>query len=76
MGIIACVTPGTKETKAVPRVSATTDDLIAIGKIKVHFYRQENNNMSSKTFECLPTFEAEVPTNNIDLLAKIAWPLR
>ena len=76
MGIIACVTPGTKETKAVPRISATTEDLVAVGKIKVHFYRQENNNMSSKTFEKLPMFESEYPTQNIDLLAKIAWPLR
>ena len=70
MGIIGCITPGVSNTKAVQRLSANTEDLAALGKIEIQYYRQEHNFMATKTFETLPQFEGFDPSRRIDILYK------
>jgi len=74
MGIIVAVTPAVKSTRIVPRVQATAEDVAAVGKIDIHFYKGRES--SSGTYKSLPGFCAEDPSYSIDLLWKISWLLR
>ena len=76
MGIIACITPGLKYKKAVPRISVTTEDLVEVGKIHIKFYKQENNAFRSMIFEPLPAISDADPTRCIDMLYKSTSTLK
>ena len=46
MGIIAALTPGIKQTRSVPRISATAEDVAAVGKIDITAHHQlQGSNM-------------------------------
>ena len=45
MGIIATVTPKLGHKTVIPRVKATNEDLIAVGKIEIKYYQQVNTKM-------------------------------
>ena len=49
MGIVTAVSQKL-ELKTNPRCLVTTDDLAAIGKNNIHFYRQQSNNMDMMAF--------------------------
>lgn len=53
MGIIAAVMPNIEHTRVIQRISTTSDDLVAVGKINIKFYKQQNNNMENMVFRQL-----------------------
>ena len=73
MGIIAGVTPGTKRQRPVPRISGTSQDLIALGKIGIHFYKAQFNYMSRLTYEKLHLPTIKDSSWKLDLLSKLSW---
>lgn len=76
MGIIAAVTPMTKAPKQIPRISATAEDVAAVGRIKIRFYKAPNNEAPPLTYDKLQLPIYEDPTSKLDLLWKVSWPLR
>ena len=75
MGIIAGVTPGAKCTKQVPRISVSSEDIAAIGRINIRIWKSESN-LSTMKYESFRIPDGEDPGSNFDLLWKISWPLR
>ena len=53
MGIIATVTQKVDNKIIVPRTRATSDDLMAIRKINIHFYKKNNGLMEQMVFQKL-----------------------
>ena len=76
MGIIAALTPGMKHEKPVPRIPVSAKDLTAVGKIDIHYYSKPLHGMVSMTYLDLPTIWYSDTTWKLDLLWKVAWPLR
>ena len=76
MGITASVTPRTEVRKIVPRVSVTAQDLAAVGKINIAFFKPKEGALSSLKFDRLLDFQTEDETANADLLWKTSWLLR
>lgn len=77
MGIIAAVTPGIKSRTPVARISVTTEDITAIGRIDIHAWRGDSCRLRSmvynKSFENIMN---QPRISNIDLLWKVSWLLR
>ena len=55
MGIITALTPGMKQTRSVPRISATAEDVAAVGKIDKHY--KPLNSTKSMVYQELPTID-------------------
>ena len=45
MGIIAALTPKLLASKSVPRINASTEDIVAATRVNIHIYRQSGNRM-------------------------------
>ncbi|CAM4567031.1 unnamed protein product [Leuciscus chuanchicus] len=39
MGIIACITPGIKQNKPVPKIQVTAADIAAVGRINIQYFK-------------------------------------
>ena len=77
MGIIAALTPGMKQTRSVPRISATAEDVAAaVDKIDIHYFYKPLNSILSMVYQELPTISYKDPTWKLDLLWKVTWPIR
>ncbi|CAC5372574.1 unnamed protein product [Mytilus coruscus] len=50
MGIIAGITPGTKRTAPIPRMSVSSDDINSIAKVNIQYYKPQNEFMTELTF--------------------------
>ncbi len=50
MGIIAAITPGKEQRHTIPRIHTTGEDIIAVGKNDITFYKQSTNKMESMFF--------------------------
>ena len=70
------MTPGVKLNRPVPRISATNEDLTAVSNIDIHYYSKPIDGMVSLTYRELPTITYKDPTWKLDLLWKVAWPIR
>ena len=62
MGIIAALTPGMKQTRSVPRISATAEDVAAVSKIDIHYFDKPLNSILSMVYQELPTISYKDPT--------------
>lgn len=69
IGIIAGVTP-------ISRIPVTSDDLIQLGKIEIHHYRQPTNRMSNLSFASLKDMQKMDSTLKLDGFTKLVWPLK
>ncbi len=76
MGIIVAVTPATKQQEPVSRRATSSEDLAVKGKIKIHFFRSDSNAMSPLIYDKLDPVDCTDQTHNLDILWKLAWPLR
>ena len=70
MGMIAIVTPGTKNNNQILRVKVTPQDIAAVGRVPVYYHREDSVGMNAVVFEKLHNFTAEDPTANLDVLWK------
>ncbi len=75
MGIIAAVTPACRSTTAIPKVKVTSEDIAAVGKLDIRFYRRPCKESTALTYKALPAFVVDDDTYNADLLWKTAWLL-
>ena len=75
MEIIITVTPGTKQTKAIPRVNVDLKVVLDVGRISIHLYNPEWNGLSSSQYEKLPQIFATDFSAPLDFLWKISLPL-
>ena len=76
MGIIATVTPKTEVRKIVPRITVTAEDITAVGRINLAFWKPTEGATSSLKYDKLPDFTTEDVTANADILWKTSWLLR
>ncbi len=70
MGMIATITPGTKESNPIPRVNVTPRDISSIGHVPIHYYRGESLGMNAVTYGKLHDMKASDPTAHLDILWK------
>ena len=77
MGMIAIITPGVQSSgRRVPKVVATSDDLIKIGKVNIQFYNTGNSTFDSLKYQDLYEVpDVSDPTRSLEVLAKMARPL-
>ena len=76
MGIVTTVTPGNNATKPIPRVTVSSDDVMAVGKINISYFKPRENFQSLLKFKTLPLYQTDDKTYNVDLLWKISWLLK
>ena len=77
MGIIAAITPKQEHRHIIPRIKTTSEDIIAVGKIDIKFYKQQTNQMELMIFQKLSTMdEFEDPLDELNFLIKVARPLK
>ena len=77
MGIIAAVTPKLLTSKSVPRVNASTEDIVAAGKINIQFYRQSGNRMEEMKYRKLMDLtHIDDASEEFEFLLKISRPLK
>ena len=79
MGIIATVTPKLEYKTVIPRVTATNEDLIAVGKIEISYYKHGDINMDKLVFAKLNSEKAGIHSckyEDLDFVVKVARPLR
>ena len=80
MGIIATITPKEDRARVIHRISGTRDDLIKIGKVNIHFYKQSATNaMENILFKHISEFnvtDESEDLSKVQFLLKIARPLR
>ncbi|CAC5400105.1 unnamed protein product [Mytilus coruscus] len=76
MGIIAGITPGTKRTAPIPRMSVSSDNINSIAKVNIQYYKPQNDFMTKLTFSELRELKAMDRTACLDLLSLVVWPLK
>ncbi|KAH3893812.1 hypothetical protein DPMN_017964 [Dreissena polymorpha] len=77
MGIIAAITPGKEQRHIIPRIHTTCEDIIAVGKIDIKFYKQSTNKMESMFFQKLSSIDdVEDQLEELNCLIKGARPLK
>ena len=77
MGIIAAITPGKEQRHTIPRIHTTGEDIIAVGKIDIKFYKQSTNKMESMFFQKLSSIDdVEDQLEELNFLIKLARPLK
>ena len=67
MGMLATVTPGLQQKRAVPKIKVSEEDIISTGRIQIHFYNARPT-MSHIQYRSLPLAHAIDDTVAIDLL--------
>ena len=76
MGMIATVTPSVDNTRIVPRVNVSAEDIAAIGHVNIKQFRPLNGGFQSLCFGDLPEADAEDDTSMVDFLWSISTALR
>ncbi|CAG2201846.1 unnamed protein product [Mytilus edulis] len=76
MGIIAGITPGTKRTAPIPRISVSSDDINSIAKVNIQYYKPQNDFMTKLNFSELRELRGMDKTACLDLLSLVVWPLK
>ena len=76
MGMIAMVTPGVNNSRCIPRVKVSPEDIAAVGRVDIKHFISEFDGLQSKCYVELHMPNVEDPTENADLLWNISWPLR
>ena len=70
MGIIAAT--GSKQSKLIPKISISPDDLAAIGRVNRTYYQILDHTSSILTFKELPSIITNDSTELVDFLWKIS----
>ena len=70
MGMIVAITPGTSPGQSIPRAKVTSLDVAAIGRVKIHFHKEESHGMSAVTYQKLLDLKAQNCYENLDVLWK------
>jgi len=77
MGIIATITPKVETSQIIPRIKVTREDVLDVGKIEIHFYKQKTNNIKEMIFRELADLnDIETPDAEFEFLLKITRPLK
>lgn len=76
MGIIAGKGPGTKKTQSSSIITASTEEIKALAKKDIKYYKPLTDLMSELTYAELQNLKALDSTLRVDLLALTAWPLK
>ena len=76
MGMIATVTPGTYNTKTIPQVNVSAEDIAAVGHVNIKHFMSKVNGLQSNVYSKLQEPDVEDPTSNADLLWSISLSLR
>lgn len=76
MDIIAGITPGTKRTQPVPRIAFSSDEIKALAKIKIKYYKTQSDLMSELSYAELKNLNTLDKTFRLDLLSIIVWPIK
>lgn len=75
MGIIAAVTPGIAHQKRLNREATKVHDITQKAKIDISYFKPKHE-VTNLLYCKQSPIAFEDPTTNLDLLWKIAWPLR
>jgi len=67
MGMIATITPGTKRSYQIPRLTVSTDEICSIGHVKVKYFTSVAEGFRSLSYQPLPALNIEDPTSAIDV---------
>jgi len=76
MGMIASVTPGTRTSTRVPRVSVTLKDVLAVGRINIRHLTSPCDGLHTLRYEVLQDEMEKDRSTNLDLLWKLSLILR
>ena len=76
MGIIAAVSPGIKTYTPIPRVTASAEDLAAVGRFNIHHFSATDASINDLVYQRLPKVDVQDATSNVDLLWKTSLLLR
>jgi len=76
MGIIAGITPGTKRTQPIPRITVSTEEIKALAKIEIKYYKPQTDHMAELTYAELKNLKTLDKTFRLDLLSVVVWPLK
>lgn len=72
MGMIAAITPGTKQCKPVRKIKTSSDDIAAVGRVNIHFHKSQSSGMPQIEYEGVPFIDLEDSTSNLDTLWKLS----
>ena len=70
MGMIVAVTPETSSGQSIPRAKITSLDVAAVGRVQIHFHKEESHGMSAVTYQKLLYLKAQNCYANLDVLWK------
>ncbi|XP_006825118.1 protection of telomeres protein 1-like [Saccoglossus kowalevskii] len=70
MGIIATVTPGTKQTNCIPRENVSPKDISTTGHIQIQFHVVEGQGIAEVKYKDTVSKTAEDPTANLEIIWK------
>ena len=76
MGMIVTITPGTKRSYQIPRITVSTNDICSIGQVRVKYFTSVTDGIRSLSYQPLPALNMEDPTSAIDALWKASLLLR
>ncbi|CAG2250499.1 unnamed protein product [Mytilus edulis] len=72
----AGITPGTKRTQPIPRIAFSTDEIKALAKIEIKYYKPQSDRMAELSYAELKNLNTLDKTFRLDLLSVIIWPLK
>ena len=77
MGIIGTITPAKKATRPIPRISVTSEDLLAVGRIDIKHRSSTCTGLHSLVYEklCIPTYHDPVG-HSLDALWNLSLHLQ
>ena len=70
LGMIVVITPENQCTKPIPRVNVTYKDVAIVGRVPIHFHKEERLGTGTITFENLCIFKAQNQEADLDILWK------
>ncbi|CAC5414988.1 unnamed protein product [Mytilus coruscus] len=76
MGIIAGLTPGTKRTQPIPRIAFSSNEIKALAKIEIKYYKPQSDRMAEFSYAQLKNLNTLDKTFRLDLLSVIVWPFK
>ena len=69
-GMIVFITPENQCTKPIPRVKVTYKDVAIVGRVPLHFHKEERSGTWAIKFENLCSFKAQNQEADLDILWK------
>ena len=73
MGMIATITPGTKRSFHVPRITVPTEEICSIGHVNIKHFTLGSMSIRSLSYRPLSVSSAEDPTSALDMLWKASY---